>query len=116
MVHATTRVERYLFDQFSACPCDGQDTLTILMSVTTKWPCSLSSFLIPVSLAVSFASSFRLCIVECDTTPVAVTVSPTWSERDTRLSLLSLLWTSHVVPFFPVRRYSSPPLAFVRQP
>jgi len=51
-----------------------QDSLTILIEVTVKWPCSLSSFVAPVSLAVSFASSLRLCSLECDTTPVAVTV------------------------------------------
>ena len=51
-----------------------QDSLTILIEVIVKWPCSLSSFFTPVSAAASFASSLRLCSFELDTTPVAVTV------------------------------------------
>ena len=50
------------------------DSLTIFTAVTFKCPCSLSLFVIPLSLAASFASSFILCIVAFETTPVAVTV------------------------------------------
>ena len=47
------------------------DSLTIFTAVIFKCPCSL---FIPESLAASFVSSFKLCIVAFETTPVAVTV------------------------------------------
>src|SRR5439155_9136185 len=50
------------------------DSLTIFTSVIFMWPCSASLFFMPLSFAASFASSFMLCIVAFDTTPVAVTV------------------------------------------
>src|SRR5215475_8089170 len=47
----------------------------------------------PVSWATSFASSFTLCAVAFETTPVTVTLCPTCSARDTLL-----LFTSQVLP------------------
>jgi hypothetical protein len=54
-----------------------QESLTIFTSLTFRWPCSLSFFVIPLSLAASFVSSFKLCIFACETSPVACTVCPT---------------------------------------
>src|SRR5579884_1537843 len=50
------------------------ESLTILTFVTVMWPCSLLLLLMCASVAVSFASSFMLCIVEFFTAPVAFTV------------------------------------------
>ena len=50
------------------------ESLTILTCVIFKCPCSLSLFAMPLSLAASFTSSFILCMVAFETTPVAVTV------------------------------------------
>src|SRR5712691_709961 len=47
----------------------------------------------PASWAISFVSSFKLCAVGFETTPVAVTVCPTCSANDTLL-----LFTSQVLP------------------
>src|ERR1700719_1252968 len=89
-----------------------QDSLTIFRLVTFKCPCSLSFFLTPVSVAAVFASSFRLCALAFATTPLRVTVWPTWSAR------LTAVWlrTSHVLPSVPVNRYSLALSPFEKQP
>ncbi len=51
-----------------------QESLTIFTSVAFKCPCSASLFFMPLSFAISFASSFMLCIFALETTPVTVTV------------------------------------------
>src|SRR5216683_4971758 len=73
------------------------ESLTICTSVTFKCPCSALFFFMPVSWAMSLASSFMLCAVTFETTPVAVTVCPTCSASDTLL-----LRTSQVLPSFAV--------------
>ena len=50
------------------------ESLTIFTCVTVRCPCSSLVFVAPLSFAASFASSFMLCAVALDTTPVAVTV------------------------------------------
>src|SRR5438874_9292655 len=67
-----------------------QESLTICTSVTFRCPCSLFSFVMPVSWAMSLVSSFRLWAVAFETTPVAVTLCPTCSD-----SFTVLLRTSH---------------------
>src|SRR5690348_7958510 len=47
---------------------------------------------------MSFVSSFMLCAVALETTPVAVILCPTWSANDT-----VLLRTSHVLPLSALR-------------
>jgi hypothetical protein len=50
------------------------ESLTIFTCVTVRCPCSSLVFFMSLSFAASFASSFMLCAVALDTTPVAVTV------------------------------------------
>src|SRR6185369_11591747 len=65
----------------------------------------------PVSWAVSFASSFRLCILLFSTTPVTFTVCPTWSAR-----FAWVLLTSHVLPSLATRLNSSELSPFCKHP
>jgi hypothetical protein len=54
-----------------------QESLTIFTFVMVKCPCSLFFSVAPLSFAISCVSSFMLCNLAFDTTPVAVTVWPT---------------------------------------
>jgi hypothetical protein len=54
-----------------------QELLTILREATCISPCSEFSFLTPALAAASLASSFMLCIVTFETTPLTVTLCPT---------------------------------------
>src|SRR5262249_49585743 len=58
-----------------------QDSLTICTAVTVRLPCS-ALFL----FTVVFASSFMLCIVELETTPVMVGRAGPWRFRGLLLS------------------------------
>lgn len=89
-----------------------QDLLTIVTDETCISPCSSFVFFIPVAAASSLACSFALCIVTFETVPVAVMVCPTWSARTTES-----LFTSHVLPSFPIRtNLSGPDPCVCRQP
>jgi len=59
------------------CHCYLQEVLTILREATCISPCSEFSFLTPALAAASLASSFMLCIVTFETTPLTVTLCPT---------------------------------------
>src|SRR5207244_11437051 len=50
--------------------------------VTFRCPCSVFSFFMPASWAMSLVSSFMLCAFACETTPVTVTLCPTCSASD----------------------------------
>src|SRR5712671_6972657 len=67
----------------------------------------------PASCAASLVSSFMLCAIAFDTTPVAEMVWPTWLARSTALLLLR---ASHVLPSLPVSTNSSAPSPLLKQP
>src|SRR5579864_2948584 len=81
-------------------------------SVTLRWPCSLLLFFMPLSFAASFASSFMLCILLWETTPLASIVWPTCLARFMEL----LPCTSHVLPSVPVNRNSLALSPLLRHP
>src|SRR5258706_10461962 len=88
-----------------------QLSLTMVNSVTVRWPCSFASLSMPCSFISDFVSSFIACISRWATAPVTFTVCPTCSSSLT-VSLLS----SQVAPPFMVRLYSLASSPFCRQP
>src|ERR1039457_3544061 len=89
-----------------------QESPTIRTSVTFRCPCSELFFFMPLSFAASFASSFMLCILALETTPLASMVWPTCFARSTAL----LARTSQVLPSLEVKRNSLELSPLLRHP